>query len=91
MGIWLRPRRADWRPYRKVNVAGVVRGVITRMPFSLLYKIDGLILTAVAEPQKQRKEDRRRRDALPEFGHQKGTKKPGILSNTRPSLNASRA
>jgi hypothetical protein len=33
---YLRTRRADYEPYSLKNVGRVVRGVITRMPFSLL-------------------------------------------------------
>jgi hypothetical protein len=40
-GSWLRTRHADLEPYRKEKVAGVVRGVITKLPFSLLYKVEG--------------------------------------------------
>src|SRR3990167_9090742 len=36
-----------------MNVAGVVRGVITKLPFSLLYKVDLGILTPVKLPSKK--------------------------------------
>ena len=46
-GSLLRTRHADYDLIRLKKSVSVVRGAITRLPFSLLYAVDARILTAV--------------------------------------------